>query len=290
MEKNTVSVVIPVYNEAKRIKETLDAIYNNSILPHEIIVADGGSKDNTVEIIKTNYPDVKVLKNEKKTAAAGRNIGIKAATGNIIAFTDGDCVVDRDWIKNIYEFFEKNDIDGVGGKILNAKPENHYEEYWGNLAWNLIMSFPDEEFLITEKTINGSIVTANCAYKKKFLLEMGGFREWFGNNAEDTDLCWKAIDEGAKLKYFPNIIIYAHNVTSLKGIAKKSFRNGFSSSKLQKIYGSKINFDPNIYKMLFKNLIGILKNEKDAGINVIELICHLFGKYCGSIRLGVINI
>ena len=286
----TISVVMPVYNEEKRISATLRAIYEGSVLPLEVIVVDGGSKDRTVELIRRDYPETIVLNNPDKTAAMGRNVGIKNAKGDIIAFTDGDCIVDVDWIRNIGQHFENEPIDGLGGKVLNAEPENHYEEYWGNLAWNLIMNFPDEEYKVTEKKLNDAFVTANCAYKRELLNNINGFSKFFANNAEDVDLCWRALDNGAKLVYVPDVVIYAHNVTTLKGIAKKSFRNGISSSKLQKVYGRKVNFDPNIYKMLFKNLIGIFKRKKDAGLNCIELICHLFGKYWGSIRAGVINV
>lgn len=283
-----ISVVIPVYNEEKRIEETLKALDNSSEQAYEIIVADGRSTDNTLSLIKNKYPKVICLDNAFRKASAGRNLGIKAASGDIIAFTDGDCLVDENWIKNIRKAFENEDIDGIGGKVLTAKAENKYEEYWGNLAWNLIMSFPDQPYYVSEKKLNDAFVTANCAYKKTLLQEIGGFDDFFGNNAEDIDLCWRALDKNAKLKYVPDVVIYAHNVTDLKGIIKKSYRNGISSSKLQKVYGSKFNFDGNIYKMLFKNLFTLYK--KDAGLNFIELFFHLLGKYSGSFQFGVINI
>lgn len=283
-----ISVVIPVYNEEKRIEETLKALDNSSEQAYEIIVADGRSTDNTLSLIKNKYPKVICLDNAFRKASAGRNLGIKAASGDIIAFTDGDCLVDENWIKNIRKAFENEDIDGVGGKVLNAKAENKYEEYWGNLAWNLIMSFPDQPYYVSEKKLNDAFVTANCAYKKSLLEEIGGFDDFFGNNAEDIDLCWRALDKNAKLKYVPDVVIYAHNVTDLKGIIKKSYRNGISSSKLQKVYGSKFNFDGNIYKMLFRNLFTLYK--KDSGLNFIELFFHLMGKYSGSFQFGVINI
>lgn len=285
-----ISVVIPVYNEEKRIAKTLSAIYENTELPYEVIVADGGSTDKTVKIIKKDFPEVIVVDNPKKSAAGGRNAGIKIAKGDVIAFTDGDCIVDKKWIESIRTAFETGMVDGIGGKVLNAEPENYYEEYWGNLAWNLIMSFPDEPYDVTEKKLNDAFVTANCAYSRKLLYKIKGFNNFFANNAEDVDLCWRALEAGAKLRYIPEVIIYAHNVTTLGGIAKKSFRNGVSSSKLQKVYGGKFNYDPGIYKMLLKNIKGIFKHEKDAGLNFIELFCHLMGKYYGSIKLGVINI
>ena len=125
----TISVIIPTLNEEKRISDTLEAIYSGTLLPSEIIVVDGGSSGWTVRIIKEKYPDVVLLNNPERTAAAGRNVGIKKAKGDIIAFTDGDCIVDRDWLNNIKIHFGNKEIDGLGGKVMNAPPENHYEEY-----------------------------------------------------------------------------------------------------------------------------------------------------------------
>lgn len=285
-----ISVVMPVYNEERNIVNTLEALFANTVLPDEVIVADGGSTDNTVALIKNRFPKVTVVNNPKKNAASGRNIGIRHAKGDIIAFTDGDCIVRNDWIEKITEAFNKYDIDGLGGKVEIATPVNHIEEYWGNLAWKLIMSFGDEAYVVNQCKLNDAFVTANCAYKRKLLIHLKGFSSWFANNAEDVDLCWRAIKSGAKLMYLPNVCIYAHNVTTLKGVVKKSFRNGYSSSKLQKRYGRNVNFDPNIYKMLGRNIIGFAKREEDAGLNLIELTCHLAGKYYGSIKVHVINL
>ena len=285
-----ISVVMPVYNEEKNIIDTLTAIFNNTVLPDEVIMADGGSSDKTVDLVKEKFPQVIIVNNPKKNAASGRNVGIKKAKGDIIAFTDGDCIVAQDCIENIKRAFADNDVDGIGGKVLIASPVNHIEEYWGNLAWNLIMNFDDDKYIVDRCTLNDAFVTANCAYKRKLLVELKGFSNWFANNAEDVDLCWRAIQSGAKLMYIPQVQIYAHNVTTKKGVAKKSFRNGYSSSKLQKRYGSKFNFDPNIYRMLGHNIIGLIKHEKDADLNLLELTCHLAGKYYGSFKAHVINI
>ena len=285
-----ITVVMPVYNEEKNILDTLTALYGNTVVPEEVIVADGGSTDNTVQLIKSHFPQVTIVDNPRKNAAAGRNEGIKKAQGDVIAFTDGDCIVDKHWIENISKAFSEHEIDGLGGKVLIAPPINHIEEYWGNLAWKLIMNFGDEPYIVDRCTLNDAFVTANCAYKRSLLVKVKGFNNWFANNAEDVDLCWRAIKSGARLMYIPDVQIYAHNVTTVNGVAKKSFRNGYSSSKLQKKYGSKVNFDPNIYKMLGRNVVGLLRREKDAGLNILELTCHLAGKYYGSIKAHVINV
>lgn len=286
-----ISVVIPVYNEGENILSALSSIYSNTHLPAEVIVADGGSTDKTVALIRKNYPQTIVINNPKKHAGGGRNLGIQKATGDIIAFTDGDCIVAEDWIEQIEKAFEEDSaLDGVGGKVLIAKPRNDIEAYWCNLAWNLIMTFGDTPYQVTMCTINDTFVTANCAYKKTLLMSLNCFSDWFGNNAEDTDLCWRAVKSGARLMYDPKVRIWARGVTTVKGVMKKSFRNGFSSSKLQKLYGSKINFDPNIYKMLGKNLVGLITRKPNSALNSLELCCHLAGKYYGSIKAHVINV
>lgn len=287
---NKVSVVIPVFNEERNIRDTLRSICKNTSRPYEIIVVDGGSTDATIEIIQNEFKDVIILNNAKRTAAAGRNLGIKNAKGNIIAFTDGDCIVDENWIENINFFFKKYDIDGMRGKVCNAPPRNKIDRYWGELAWEKLMCFGDEVFDISVKDIRTVLVTANCAYTKKFLYKIKGFNNWFGNNAEDVDLCWRAIESGAKLKYNPEACIFSHNVTSVSGVIKKSFRNGISSSKLQKVYGGKFNYDPNIYKMLGQNFLDLFSLKQNSMLNIIELISHLNGKYYGSIKFKVINI
>ena len=287
---NKISVVIPVYNEENNIRDTLNSIYGNTMQPFEIIVADGGSTDSTADIIRNEYKDVILINNEKKTAASGRNAGIDKASGDIIAFTDGDCIVDTNWIESINTFFDTYEIDGMRGKVCNAPPRNRIDQYWGELAWEKLMVFGDEVVDVSDKDIRVVLVTANCAYTKRILDKIDGFSSWFGNNAEDVDLCWRAIENGAKLKYNPEARIYSHNVTTVRGVMKKSFRNGVSSSKLQKVYGSKFNYDPYIYKMLGSNIVGVFTRKKDSGLNVIELVSHLNGKYYGRIRYRVINI
>lgn len=285
----TISVVIPTYNEEKRIADCLQAIKDGSLQPLEIIVADGMSKDKTVEIAK-EYGAV-VVTNEKRHAAGGRNAGIAAAKGDIIAFIDGDCIADRDWLKEIDKAFSEEDIDGLGTYIEPAEPYNKYEEFWGKLSLQILMSYGDEPYYVTEKTLNTAFITASCAYKRSLLEKLEGFSDYFANNAEDIDLCWRALDSGAKLKYVPTAKIIAHSPTTLKGICKKSYRNGISSSKLQKVYsGKKFNIDTKLYKAWWANFFKMFIGRKYSFLFVAELTCHMWGKYIGSIKCGVINL
>lgn len=283
------SVVIPTYNEEKYLGQCLASILKGSILPDEIIVADGLSSDKTVEI--ASHYGARIVVNQRRHAAGGRNTGIKTAKGDVIVFIDADCTADKDWMKEIKTAFEQEDIDGLGTYIRPAVPANIYEEFWGRLSLQILMTYGEEAYYVHNKSLNEAFITASCAYKRKLLYHLKGFSNYFGNNAEDIDLCWRALDAGAKLKYVPSAKITAHSPQDLGGIRKKSFRNGVSSSKLQKVYSdSLVNFDPNLYHALAANVKGMFRNEQYASLFVFEILCHLAGKYSGSIKYHVINI
>lgn len=287
-KSRTVSVVIPVLNEEKYLGECLKALRENSVAPLEIFVVDGGSTDNTRKIAERM--GAVVLNNPRGHAAGGRNVGIKEAKGEIIAFIDGDCIPDKNWIAEIKNAFEEN-VDGIGGYVEPAHPENLYEEFWGNLFLKTIMSYGTKDYYVSQKTLKQGFITANCAYTKEILYKLKGFNNWFANNAEDIDLTWRALDAGARLKYVSNVKIQAHSPTDLEGIKKKSFRDGYSSSKLQKKYGVFFNYDWNIYKALIINMCSyIKKRDIESKLMVVELLWHLAGKYYGSVKVRVINI
>lgn len=285
-----ISVVIPTYNEESGIAQCIGSIFANTEQPYEVIVADGGSSDKTVELAKA--AGAVVYDNPKRTAASGRNVGIAHASGDIVAFTDGDNYVDPNWLESIRRAFEADDeLGGIGGKVVPAPPVNEVEKFWGNLWLKIIMVFGDEEFVVGTKSLRNSFITANCAYKKSLLESLNGFDEWFGNNAEDVDLMWRAFDSGAKLKYIPAAIVSARSPTTMREMKHKSYRDGVSSTKLQKRYGPKRgSFDKNIHKMFWKSFGRILIFRKGAYMQSSELFYHILGKWVSSIKYRYRNL
>lgn len=102
-----ISVVIPAYNEEKRIAYCLKSVLNQTQMPYEVIVANNNSIDRTEEIAKS-FPGVTVITEKRAGTIAARDTGFDAATGDIIARTDADSLVPHDWIEKIDRHFEKD--------------------------------------------------------------------------------------------------------------------------------------------------------------------------------------
>ena len=290
-----VSVIIPTLNSEKYISRVLHAIYENgTYLPRQIIIVDGGSKDSTVEKAK-EYP-VEILSNPKTSAAAARNIGIKFSKTDIIAFTDSDCVPHKNWLQNTFECFNNNpELVGVGGKMLQLEPKNDIETFSANVFLNEIMKFPDQAFKPYRKFLPGSFITANCAYRRKALIDIGGFNEFFKNNGEDIDLFWRMLDKfPGRLMYNPSIIVYHNFPDTYIKLIRKYFQYGIASSKLAKFHFKTPSIDLFVYKKLLKHLLRFItplnQYRKEDFLYIVQLTSHIIGKVYGSFMVRRLNL
>jgi cellulose synthase/poly-beta-1,6-N-acetylglucosamine synthase-like glycosyltransferase len=224
------SVVIPSRNSARTVGATLDTLLDGQRLPDEILVIDGLSEDHTVEVARQR--GARIVVNMKRHVAAARQLGVMSAVGDVVAFTDSDCLPAKDWLQGIASRFEEDPrLDGVGGKVVLTTPCNEIQRYSAHV-FETIMRFPEEETLVTRKGMAGSFAGANCAYRRTAILAVGGFREEFTNHAEEIDLFWRLIDNGAKLLFDPALRVehleYPDTLTSL---VKTNFNYGFASTR-----------------------------------------------------------
>ncbi|MCM8787657.1 MAG: glycosyltransferase [Candidatus Omnitrophica bacterium] len=119
MQPPFVSVIIPVFNDAKRLKLCLDALLRQTYPKnrYEVIVVDNGSTDNIREVI-SNFPSVIFTSEKYPTSYAARNKGISIAKGEILAFTDSDCIPYSNWIENgVKALFSVPNCGLAGGRI-----------------------------------------------------------------------------------------------------------------------------------------------------------------------------
>lgn len=212
-----VSVIVPVYNSENTIEECLKALLNQTY-PKEnfdIIIVDNGSTDMTPEIV-TNYPVTLLFEREIQGPYAARNKGLEAVEGEIVAFTDSDCIPYPSWIENAVSALEKNDVDLVGGRVefMFDNPKGSAEIY--DSLVNLEM-----EQKIADK---GVAKTGNLIVRKNIFDEIGLFPH---NVRSGGDVWWtgKASEAGFKIEYYHDVAI-KKRARKFLPLIKKQFRVG----------------------------------------------------------------
>src|SRR3989344_5143725 len=110
-----ISVIVPAFNAEKTIEACVQALLSQSLKPFEIIIGDDGSKDNTLKVLEEFGKKIRVISQENAEPAAARNNGARLAKGEVIVFTDSDCITARNFIKELSKPFKNPEIIGAQG-------------------------------------------------------------------------------------------------------------------------------------------------------------------------------
>lgn len=234
MEKDSfISVIVPVLNRENDIGRCIESLLALDYPSFEVIVVDNGSSDKTQDIV-SNYP-VKMVVEEKGGAYAARNTGIGIAQGEIIAFTDSDCVVDKDWLRNLSRNYTDEIVGGVGGHLLPYKPSTIVEEF---LSFSPLRIFHSPESVVIQRQANrfisGALGSANMSYRKNVLKEVGGFCEEFAVHCGAYDLCWRVQRAGYEVIYESKAMVSHKLRSSLSQLIKQFFCFGRCQPQLLK--------------------------------------------------------
>jgi biofilm PGA synthesis N-glycosyltransferase PgaC len=225
------SVIIPGRNEEVGILNTIKTLLKNTYKYFEIVIINDGSTDNSDALIRTfiqqykasgAYAKRKIDIQYKYVENGGKgralNTGIQMATGEIIITIDADCVVDKNAIKNIVNYFRNPQVMGA---VANVKIGNTIS-FWGILQYlEFIFSFylkKADSLLNTIYIIGG----AGGAFRKKVFEQLGYYNH--KNITEDIDLSVRLQEAGMKIIYAQNAIIYTEGANSAEGLIKQRLR------------------------------------------------------------------
>ena len=234
--KSSVSIVIPHWNNVDVLSECLESILNTDFENFETIVVDNASTDNSVASVRSNYPNVKLIENEKNYGyAGGCNIGAEAAIGNYLIFLNNDTVQEKDWISNLIKTINSDDkIAAVQPKILNYYDRNvfdyaggaggHMDIYCFPFARGRIFSFQEDDegqYNNKEKCFWSS---GTCFMVRRELFQKaGGFDEGFFAHMEEIDLCWRLYAMGFEVWVEPDSVVYHKNALTLPMHSHKKY-------------------------------------------------------------------
>jgi len=180
-----ISVIIPVYNAEKTIKETIESVLNQTFTNFELIIINSESTDETLSIISQIRDDrIKVFSYPKANVAVNRNRGFKHATGEYITFLDADDLWTSDKLAAQYTALQENPQAGVAYSWTNCIDENSkFLRKTSHVNWSGDIY---SKFLLDDFIGNGS----NVMIRNNLLIEVSGFDESL-TNAQDTDMWLK---------------------------------------------------------------------------------------------------
>lgn len=221
-----VSVIVPVYNGERTIGECVESIFAMSfpVDDFELLLIDNASTDGTPKILDRYNGRALILHEPKRGPAAARNCGLRKAKGEIVAFTDADCVVDRDWLTRIIAALDDPAAGIVGGSIRAIQPCNAVEEFGERIH---------DHQLAIEYYSPPYAITMNWASRLSVLEEVGLFDEEL-LRCEDCDLAFRVVAAGHEIVHEPAAVVYHRNESSLAGLMAEGYAHGYHSIPLLK--------------------------------------------------------
>lgn len=238
--KTRISVIIPCYNAEKTILRMLEALDNQTVKDFEVILADDGSKDITVKTAKSFSPkNFKLIVIAEKHAgpAAQRNRGAEKAKGEILLFTDSDCVPDKNWISEMAKPFSDKAVIGVSGTYRTLNNDKLIARFEGYEIEKR------HEKMAKQKYVD-FIGSFSAGYRKNIFQKFGGFSSDFKRaDAEDPELSFKISKAGYKMVFNPKAVVAHPHVSTLKKFWKQKFSRGFWRVLLYKKHPEKMRGD-----------------------------------------------
>jgi glycosyltransferase involved in cell wall biosynthesis len=201
-----VTVIVPVYNGARTILETIGCLLDQTMRPREIIVVDDGSTDETERLLTGVGDQITCLRKERGGPASARNLGVRAAKSEFVAFTDSDCLPDRDWLKNLCSGFNSPRVAGVGG-IVRSVDKSLVAQYID--AIKLLDPRPDDRGQIPY------LITANACFRRAAIVDAGYFDERFRKpGGEEPELCIRIKQLGFRFRKNEDArVLHFHQLT-----------------------------------------------------------------------------
>lgn len=209
-ENPLVSVIIPAYNAAEFMRETLDSIFAQTYTRYEAIVINDGSSDTeALEQVLERYPDnLLYIEQENQGAAAARNAGLRAASGEFVAFLDADDRWVPEFLEKQMELLKSNNVDIVfadadlfGDSPLDGRTFMQVEPPNGEVtAENLL-------------AVKVTVLTSSVLARKKPIVDVGLFDESL-RRGQDFDLWFRLAKAGARFAYSREVLAHHRIVES----------------------------------------------------------------------------
>lgn len=206
-----VSVVVCTYNRADGLAETLASLTLQRFRQFEVVVVNGPSTDHTASVLDSYVDAVKVVDNPRANLSVSRNLGIRAAAGEIVAFIDDDALPEPSWLQQAVPHFADPEVAGVGGIVLDHTGMCLQYRYsaatrFGEPMFSDSQSF--ESCCLPGASTFPYLQGTNALFRRSALAEIGLFDEIFDFYLDETDVCVRLIDAGYVLRELPDAPVH----------------------------------------------------------------------------------
>lgn len=280
MSSILVSIVIPTYNDWKRLSLCINALSNQTFPKEmfEVIVVNNNPHDTVPENF-TIPSNCKIITEKDPGSYAARNAALKIAEGEIIGFTDSDCIPDKNWIKNAVEYLSNNKTcSRIAGKIsiFSQSAQPNRAEFYDKLY-----AFNQKEYVAN----SGTGVTANLFTYRHVFDNIGYFQE---DLMSGGDFSWGTLahKSGYRVDYVDNVVVNHPARENLKQLIKKERRVGGSQAIfLKKNSNLLLNFLELTKELMprLKSLKFIYKNGKSMSTSD-KIYIYVIRQYLLGIR------
>lgn len=195
-----VSVIVCAYNAERTMDRCLASLEKLNYPNHEVIVVNDGSTDATREICE-RYDFIRLINQDNQGLSAARNVGLKASTGEIIAYTDSDCMADPDWLMYLVARFQSSTFAAVGGPNL-PPPDDSL------VASCVAVSPGAPAHVLLDDEVAEHIPGCNMAFRRDALEAISGFDPIFRTAGDDVDVCWRLQNKGYKIGFSPAAVVW----------------------------------------------------------------------------------
>lgn len=215
-----VTVIIPVYNDeggiGRCVTACLDQTYPRA--QYEVLVVDDGSTDRTGE--RAEAAGARVFRQDNAGPAAARNAGAAQARGELLVFTDADCIPQPDWLECLTAPFSDPQIVGAKGRYCSTQTalvarlvQTEYEEKYDRMARYATIDFID---------------TYSAVYRREVFLANGGFDPAFPvPSAEDQELSFRLAEQGHTMVFVPSAVVAHRHTDRWKAYVRRKARYGY---------------------------------------------------------------
>ena len=189
------------------LEDCLSSLERLTYPDYEIILVNDGSRDRTSEIGHA-HPRVRVIDIHNGGLSAARNAGLAEASGEIVAYTDADVRVDRDWLTFLVQPFLTSDVVCSGGP--NVVPSDDPP-----MAQCIARAPGGPAHVLLDDRIAEHVPGCNMAFRREALLAIDGFNPLYLRAGDDVDVCWRLQARGWKIGFAPSALVWHHHRSSV---------------------------------------------------------------------------